>query len=208
MSPVDKQELFKLVHQETSFATSTPARMVAPYKLPVLQRSYVRVPGSGYDNSANLCQNVIQVRPPTNVSSQKNVTQVQNPENNRPPTNVSSQQNVTQVQNPENNRPPTNVSSQQNVPQVSSSQVPNNQQNKRPRETEIFSGFTYAKKMKILHISHSDLVSFQKLKKENEQLKKEYETLKTQVSLFKQLIQNPERLNSVLCRLKEKAQEA
>ena len=187
MSPVDKQELFKLVHQETSFATSTPARMVAPYKLPVLQRSYVRVPGSGYDNSANLCQNVIQVRPPTNVSSQKNVTQVQNPENNRPPTNVSSQQNV---------------------PQVSSSQVPNNQQNKRPRETEIFSGFTYAKKMKILHISHSDLVSFQKLKKENEQLKKEYETLKTQVSLFKQLIQNPERLNSVLCRLKEKAQEA
>ena len=48
----------------------------------------------------------------------------------------------------------------------------------------------------------------QKLKEENEQLRKENELLKKQLSLFKQLIRNPQRLNSVLRRLEEKSQEA
>ena len=169
---------------EKSFTTSTPAKMVVPYRAPVLERFYSRVPGSGYDKSVkpiilNICQNVIEVRPPANVSSS-------------PVPN--NQQNVMQEQI---HRQPTNVSfspvpnNQQNV---SSSPVPNNQENKRPkpRETENLS---ILKRLSIL-------------KKENEQLKKENETLKRQVSLFKQLIRNRKRLNSVLRHLDEKAQEA
>ena len=41
----------------------------------------------------------------------------------------------------------------------------------------------------------------EKLKEDNEQLRKENEKLKIQLSLFKQLIRNPQRLNSVLRRL-------
>ena len=44
-------------------------------------------------------------------------------------------------------------------------------------------------------------------REENEQLRKENETLKKQLSLFKQLIRNPQRLNSVLRRLEERASQ-
>ena len=47
----------------------------------------------------------------------------------------------------------------------------------------------------------------QKLKEENAQLRKENEELRRQLSLFKQLIRNPLRLNSVLRRLEERAEE-
>ena len=47
-------------------------------------------------------------------------------------------------------------------------------------------------------------VEIQKLKEENEGLRKENVVLMKQLSLFKQLIRNPQRLNSVLRRLEER----
>ena len=58
----------------------------------------------------------------------------------------------------------------------------------------------------LLYVSQNAEV--QKLKEENDHLRKEKETLKKQLSLFKQLIRNPHRLNSVLLRLEERTQEA
>ena len=52
--------------------------------------------------------------------------------------------------------------------------------------------------------SQSVNMTIQKLKQENEELKRENLLLKKQLSLFKQLIMNPVRLNSVLHRVKKR----
>lgn len=170
--------------------------MVAPHQVGDLVRSFVRVPGSGSEKSAKpaFCD---LARASTLAAT------VSVPQNLPPATNVLTQS-------------------------PSSTQNPNNQQRKRPRseETEEVKDSTSAPQAKVPHVEASPAgipvktipvtlmavripnAEVQKLKEENEQLRKENETLKKQLSLFKQLIRNPQRLNSVLRRLEEKAQEA
>ena len=171
--------------------------MVAPHQVGDLVRSFVRVPGSGSEKSAKpaFCD---LARASTLAAT------VAVPKDFPPATNVLTQS-------------------------PSSTQIPNNnQQRKRPRteETEEVKDSISAPQAKVPHtetppasapiktipvtllVVHIPNAEVQKLKEENEQLRKENETLKKQLSLFKQLIRNPQRLNSVLSRLEEKAQEA
>jgi len=164
--------------------------MVAPHQVGDLVRSFVRVPGSGSEKSAKpaFCD---LARASTLAAT------VSVPQNLPPATNVLTQS-------------------------PSSTQISNNQERKRPRTEDTSDS---APKAKVPHMEASAAVpvktipvtlmavripnaEVQKLKEENEQLRKENETLKKQLSLFKQLIRNPQRLNSVLRRLEEKAQEA
>jgi len=164
--------------------------MVAPHQVGDLVRSFVRVPGSGSEKSAKpaFCD---LARASTLAAT------VSVPQNLPPATNVLTQS-------------------------PSSTQISNNQERKRPRTEDLSDS---APKSKVPHMEASAAVpvktipvtlmavripnaEVQKLKEENEQLRKENETLKKQLSLFKQLIRNPQRLNSVLRRLEEKAQEA
>jgi len=167
--------------------------MVAPHQVGDLVRSFVRVPGSGSEKSAKpaFCD---LARASTLAAT------VSVPQNLPPATNVLTQS-------------PT------------ATPIPNNQQRKRPRSEEKEDS-SNAPKAKVPHVDASSgavplktipvtlmavripNAEVQKLKEENEQLRKENETLKKQLSLFKQLIRNPQRLNSVLRRLEEKAQEA
>ena len=125
---------------------------------------------------------------------------------------------------PQNLPPATNVLT---LP-PSAPQILNNQQRKRPRTEEekgnssdsssattvlLIEASPSAVPIKTIPVTLMAAVRIpnaevQKLKEGNEQLKKENETLKKQLSLFKQLIRNPHRLNSVLRRLEEKAREA
>jgi len=169
--------------------------MVAPHQVGDLVRSFVRVPGSGSEKSAKpaFCD---LARASTLAAT---------------------------ISVPQNLPPATNV-----LTQSPSTQIPNNQQRKRPRseETEDAKDSTSAPKAKVPHMEAPPAgvpvktipvtlmavripnAEVEKLKEENEHLRKENETLKKQLSLFKQLIRNPQRLNSVLRRLEEKAQEA
>ena len=166
--------------------------MVAPYQVGGIVRSFVRVPGSGDEKSATpaLCD---LARASTMAAS------------------ISVPQNL----------PRTTI-----VLTKTPSETPihNNQQRKRPRpEERSITGIT----PKVIRIEASSAAvpsktipvtlmtavritnaEVQKLKEENEKLRKENDTLKKHLSLFKQLIRNPQRFNRVLCRLEEKAQEA
>ena len=169
--------------------------MVAPHQVGDLVRSFVRVPGSGSEKSAK----------PVFCDLAKASTL------------------AATVSVPQNLPPATNVLTQ--TPTVTP--LPNTQQRKRPRPEENENSSDSSSAPKIIRIKASSATApiktipvtlmaavripnaeVQKLKEENEQLRKENETLKKQLSLFKQLIRNPQRLNSVLRRLEEKAQEA
>ncbi|CAL4169760.1 unnamed protein product [Meganyctiphanes norvegica] len=157
--------------------------MVAPHQVGDLVRSFVRVPGSGAEKSAKpaFCD---LARASTLAAT------VSVPQNLPPATNV-----LTLSPN--------------------SAPIPNNQQRKRPmsEEDETLDSIKASKAIPIKTIPVTLMAvripnaEVQKLKEENEQLRKENESLKKQLSLFKQLIRNPQRLNSVLYRLEEKAQE-
>ncbi|CAL4182488.1 unnamed protein product [Meganyctiphanes norvegica] len=168
--------------------------MVAPHQVGDLVRSFVRVPGSGSEKSAKpaFCD---LARASTLAAT------VSVPQNLPPATNVLTL-----------------------LPTANS--ITNNQQRKRPKSEENESSESIkASKAKVNHIVSPPAAipvknipitlmvvripnaEVQKLKEENVQLRKENEILKKQLSLFKQLIRNPQRLNSVLSRLEEKAQE-
>ena len=170
--------------------------MVAPHQVGDLIRSFVRVPGSGSDKTAKPA--------PCDLARASTLAAL--------------------VSVPQNLPPATNVLTQS----PSASQVPNNQQRKRPRTEEekgnssdsspattvpLSKTLSSAVPTKTIPVTLLATVLFpnaavRKLKEGNDQLKKENETLKKQLSLFKQLIRNPHRLNSVLRRLEEKAREA
>ena len=181
-----------VIHNLARFTT-----MVAPHQVGDFVRSFVRVPGSGSEKSAipAFCD---LARASTLAAT------ISVPQNLPPATNVLTQS-------------------------PSSTQISHNQPRKRPRceEAENNNDSTTAPKAKIPHIETPQATvpvktvpftlvavrripntEIQKLKEENEQLRKENETLKKQLSLFKQLIRNPQRLNSVLRRLEEKILEA
>ena len=174
----------------------TPTTMVVPHQVGDLVRSFVRIPGSGSEKSAKpvFCD---LARASTLAAT------IPNPYNLPPATNVLRQS-------------------------PSSFEIPNNQRQKRLRseENKDISHLNPVSKAKIgrteskpayipvktipvtlmaVRISNAEV---QKLKEENEQLQKENTTFKKQISIFKQLIKSPQRLNSVLRRLEEKAQEA
>ena len=168
--------------------------MVAPHQVGDLVRSFVRVPGSGFEKSAKPA--FCDLGRASNYAATVSI-----PQNLPPATNV------------------LNLS-----PSV---QTLNNQQQKRARseETKDSSDSSSAPQAKVPHIEAPLAVTpvktipvtlvavripnaeVQKLKEENEELRKENETLKKQLSLFKQLIRNPQRLNAVLRRLEEKSRE-
>lgn len=161
--------------------TSTPTTMVAPHQVGDLVRSFVRVPGSGSKKSAkptfcNLAR----------VSTLAGTVSV--PQNLPPATNVltqsPSQQQTRLIKSEENDKflmPPAKKAKVPHIESISEKTIPVTLMAFRIPNAEV-----------------------QKLKEENEQLRKENETLKKQLSLFKQLIRNPQRLNSVLRRLEEK----
>ena len=122
---------------------------------------------------------------------------------------------------PQNLPPPTNVLTQ--TPSVTP--TPNNKQKKRPRPEEKENNNDSSSTPKIIRIEapsatapiktipvtlmaavHIQNADIEKLIKENNQLRQENELLKKQLSLFKQLIRNHQRLNLVLRRLEEKSQ--
>ena len=166
--------------------------MVAPHQVEDIVRSFVRVPGSGDEKSARpaLCD---LARASTMAAS------------------ISVPQNL----------PRTTIIRTQ-TPSVTP--IHNNQQRKRPTSEErSITGITpkvirieassAAVPIKTIPVTLTAAVRIpnaevQNLKEENEQLRKENDTLKKHLSLFKQLIRNPQRLNRVLRRLEEKAQEA
>ena len=167
--------------------------MVAPHQIGDLVRSFVRVPGSGTEKSAR----------PTFCDLAR----------------VSTLAGIVSV--PQNLPPATNILPQSPLP----SHTPNNLQKKRARTEETMAISDSTPKAKISHIKSPAAIAVrtipvtlmavripnaqvQKIKEENEQVRKENETLKKQLLLFKQLIRNPQRLNLVLRRLEEKAQEA
>ena len=170
--------------------------MVVPHCTGDLVRSFVRVPSSGIEKSAKpvLCDLA-------RVSTLAAIVSV--------PQNLPSSTNVL-IQTP------------------SVTPIPNSQQRKRPRPEEKENNPYSSSAPKVIRIEASSATAapikiipvtlmaavripnaeVQKLKEENERLKKENVLLKKQLSLFKQLIRNPQRLNSVLRRLEEKSQEA
>ena len=169
--------------------------MVVPHCTGDLVRSFVRVPSSGIEKSAK----------PVFCDLGRTSTL------------------AATISVPQNLPPATNVLTQ--TPSVTPN--PNGQQRKRPRPEEKENSTDSSSAPKVIRIEASSATAsiklipvtlmtavripkaeVQKLKEENEQLRKENELLKKQLSLFKQLIRNPQRLNSVLCRLEKKSQEA
>ena len=165
--------------------------MVAPHQVGNLVRSFVRVPGSGSEKSTKSA--FCDLARASTLAARVSILQ-----NLPPATNV-----LTQT--------------------PSATQAPSNQLRKRPRPDGKENVLLSSSPVKVTRIEASPIyipiktipvtlmaavripsAEVHKLKEENEQLRKENETLKKQLSLFKQLFQNPQRLNSVLCRLKEK----
>ena len=158
--------------------------MVVPHQVGDLVRSFVRVPGSGAERSARpaLCDLARASTLAATVSV---------------PQNLPSSTNVLTLS-------------------TSSTQNPNKQQQKRLRskETEDNPDFNSAPMAKVPQIETSQDAIFVKtipvtlmaVRIPNAEIQKlkENETLKKQLSLFKQLIRNPQRLNAVLRRLEEK----
>ena len=172
--------------------------MVVPHQVGDIIRSFVRVPGSGSERSANpvLCD---LARASTLAAT------VPIPQNPPPATHV-----LTQIPCP-----------------YSNTQIPNNQKRKRDKieEKENIHKANVAPKVICIETSTETIpiktipvtlmaavripnVDVLKLKNENKQLRMENENLRKQLSLFKQLIRNPERLQRVLRRLEKKTQEA
>ena len=169
--------------------------MVVPHQVGDIIRSFVRVPGSGSERSANpvLCD---LARASTLAAT------VPQPQNLPPATNVLTP-----------------------IPLLT--QIPNNQKRKRDKieEKENIHKTNVAPKVICIETSTETIpiktipvtlmaavripnVDVLKLKNENKQLRMENENLRKQLSLFKQLIRNPERLQRVLRRLEKKTQEA
>ena len=161
--------------------------MVAPHQVGNVVRSFVRVPGSGSERFAGPA--FCDLAKASTLAATVSV-----------PATIS-------VPLP----PTTNVPAQ-------SPPIQNNQQRKRPRskETKKAKESISAPKAKAPHMKPPSAgapvktinvillavripnAEVEKLKEDNEQLRKENEKLKKQLSLFKQLIRNPQRLNSVL----------
>ena len=100
------------------------------------------------------------------------------------------------------------ISVPQNLPQATNvlAQSPNKYKRHRSNEREYSAPkakISYSEALQAGTPVKTLPVTLMKLEAENKRLKKEYEDIKKQVSLLKQLIHNPQRLNSVLCRLKE-----
>ena len=158
--------------------------MVASHRVEDTVRAFVRVPGSGSKKSAkpSIC-NLAKVSTLASRIFVPNILPAA--------TNVLTQSPSTK--------------------QVSKGR-------KRPRKEEIYDlapktkdnkmDTTKATPVKIIPVTLMAVripnAEIQKLIAEIEQLRKQKEKLREQLSLFKQLIRNPQRLNSVLCRLEEK----
>ena len=169
--------------------------MVAPHQVGDLVRSFVRVPGSGTERSARpaLCDLArastlaATVSVPQNLPSSTNVLTLSTASTQNP--NKQQQKRLRSKETEDN--PDFNSAPMAKVPQIETSQ------------DAIFVK-TIPVTLMAVRIPNAEI---QKLKEENEQLRKENETLKKQLSLFKQLIRNPQRLNVVLRRLEEKVWE-
>ena len=169
--------------------------MVGPHQVGDLVRSFVRVPGSGTEKSAK--PTFCDLARASNLAATVPI-----PQSLPPATNVLTQTpSLTQT-------PYSQKRKRDKIEEKENS----DDSNIAPKVIRIETSSATAPVKRIpvtlmaaVHIPNSEVL---KLKEENEKLRKDNEKLKKQLSLFKQLIRNPERLQSVLRRLEEKAQEA
>ena len=160
--------------------------MVAPHQVGNLARAFVRVPNSGSGRTAKSI--FCDLSKVSNLAATISV-----PQNLPPATNVLAQSPPMPIKQ----KRPRSDETEDSAPKakIQHAEAP-------PTGAPVK---TLPVTLMTMRIPNLDI---KKLKEENERLRKEYETLKKQISLFKQLIRNPQRLNSVLCRLKEKSKKA
>ena len=168
--------------------------MVASFNPGTLVTSYVRVPGSGTDKTIKSVlydlSRVSRIVTPISLQSESGLTVINS---TAKPVPIQNEKGFTAV-------PSTMINSLEE--QVSETR-------KRPKEDENDHSSCHKKKRQcIYHLQQNKdpLVQIQvsalnQLLIQNNQLEQENAVLKRQVSLFKQLIMNPKRLNSVLNKL-------
>ena len=164
--------------------------MVAPHQIGDLVRSFVRIPGSGSSKSATpgFCD---LARTSTLAAA------IPIPQNLPPATNVLTQTPIAD-----------NQQRKKSGPEVKENGIDFNSAPKVIRiETSSATPPIKTIPVTLMAAVHISNAGTQKLKEKKEQLRKENEILKKQLSLFRQLIHNPQRLNSVLRRLEKKTQE-
>ena len=165
--------------------------MVAPHQVGDLVRSFVRVPDSGSDKSvkSTFCD---LARASTLAAT------ISVPQNLPPATNVLTQTPTL-----------TPISNSQQRKRSRSEEKGNNDSSSTPKVLHIEeSSYTVApikiipaKCIVVMRNSNPDL---QKLKEENEQIKNQNLLLRKQISLFKQLLRNPQRLQNILNKIGNK----
>ena len=162
--------------------------MVIPHQTEIPNVSLVRIPGSGSENTAkptiynlgrvSIAANAIPI--PRGFPTPTNIFRPPAPYNQRP-----KRANLSEVSEDQSTTP------RAKAPRIL--KIKNNNITKIAPVTLL-----------AVRIPNKEI---QELKEENERLKKENDSIKKQLVLFKQLIRNPARLNSVLRRLEIKAQQ-
>ena len=178
--------------------------MVAPHQIGDLVRSFVRIPGSGSSKSATpgFCD---LARTSTLAAA------IPIPQNLPPATNVLTQTPIADNQQrkrsgPEEKENGTDFNSAPPVIRIETSSATPSIKT-IPVTLMAAVRISHAGTQKLKEKKEQLRKENEKLKEKKEQLRKENEILKKQLSLFRQLIHNPQRLNSVLRRLEKKTQE-